>query len=81
MNRRTGWAVLGVGAVFGFLLTASGFGDYRAIHRGVLQGGYIYSTHGVEQRSSVPLTTGPMLTAARKLPSVGVTLDTSTVAD
>ena len=47
MSRRTRWAVLAVGAVFGFLLTASGFGDYETIHRGLLlQDGYIYLTMG-----------------------------------
>ena len=30
------WSALGVGAVFGFLLTASGLGDYDTIHDGLL---------------------------------------------
>jgi hypothetical protein len=37
--------VLAVGLVFGFLLTASGFGDYATIHAGLLlQDAYIYLT-------------------------------------
>lgn len=39
--------MLTVGAVFGFLLTASGFGDYTTIHAGLLlQDAYIYLTMG-----------------------------------
>jgi uncharacterized membrane protein YedE/YeeE len=30
------WSALGVGAVFGFLLTVSGLGDYHTIHDGLL---------------------------------------------
>jgi uncharacterized protein len=30
------WSALGVGAVFGFLLTVSGLGDYSTIHDGLL---------------------------------------------
>ena len=30
------WSALGVGLVFGFLLTASGLGDYDTIHDGLL---------------------------------------------
>jgi uncharacterized protein len=34
---------VGVGAAFGFFLTASGLGDYQTIHRGLLlEDGYIY---------------------------------------
>jgi hypothetical protein len=36
-------SALGVGLAFGFFLTASGLGDYRTIHRGLLlQDAYIY---------------------------------------
>ena len=43
MSRRLAAVSLGVGTAFGFLLTASGLGDYRTIHRGLLlQDGYIY---------------------------------------
>ena len=36
MSRGTRWSGLLVGGVFGFLLTASGLGDYWTIHRGLL---------------------------------------------
>ncbi len=36
MSRGVRWSVLGVGAVFGFLLTVSGLGDYDTIHDGLL---------------------------------------------
>ncbi len=36
MTRGFSWSALGVGAVFGFLLTASGLGDYDTIHEGLL---------------------------------------------
>lgn len=37
------WTGLGVGVVFGFLLTGSGLGDYHTIHEGLLlRDGYIY---------------------------------------
>ena len=36
MTRGFRWSVLSVGAVFGFLLTVSGLGDYRTIHDGLL---------------------------------------------
>ena len=36
MNRGFTASVLGVGAVFGFFLTASGLGDYDTIHEGLL---------------------------------------------
>jgi len=37
------WSALGVGLVFGFLLTASGLGDYDTIHEGLLlQDPYIF---------------------------------------
>lgn len=40
---RRRWAALGVGVVFGFLLTGSGLGDYRTIHDGLLlRDPYIY---------------------------------------
>lgn len=43
MNRRTRLTALGVGTAFGFFLTASGLGDYRTIHRGLLlKSDYIY---------------------------------------
>jgi uncharacterized membrane protein YedE/YeeE len=43
VSRRLAVVSLGVGAAFGFLLTASGLGDYRTIHRGLLlEDGYIY---------------------------------------
>jgi hypothetical protein len=43
VSRGTRWSALLVGGVFGFLLTASGLGDYWTIHRGLLlQNPYIY---------------------------------------
>ena len=36
MSRGVRWSALGVGLVFGFLLTASGLGDYDTIHDGLL---------------------------------------------
>lgn len=36
MSRGARWSVLLVGAVFGFLLTVSGLGDYSTIHDGLL---------------------------------------------
>jgi uncharacterized membrane protein YedE/YeeE len=36
VSRGTRWSVLLVGGAFGFLLTASGLGDYWTIHRGLL---------------------------------------------
>lgn len=47
MNRRRGVVPLVVGVAFGFLLTGSGLGNYRTIHRGLLlQDGYIYLLMG-----------------------------------
>ena len=43
MSRRTHGAAALVGCAFGFFLTASGLGDYRTIHRGLLlRDPYIY---------------------------------------
>ncbi|MGI9157010.1 MAG: DUF6691 family protein [Marmoricola sp.] len=43
MTRGARWSVVGVGFAFGFLLTASGLGDYTTIHTGLLlQDPYIY---------------------------------------
>ncbi|HET8605002.1 MAG TPA: DUF6691 family protein [Marmoricola sp.] len=43
MTRRVRWSAVVVGVAFGFLLTGSGLGDYRTIHRGLLlQDPYIY---------------------------------------
>jgi uncharacterized protein len=43
VNRGFSWSALGVGVVFGFLLTASGLGDYDTIHDGLLlRNPYIY---------------------------------------
>ena len=43
MTRGLRASALGVGVAFGFFLTASGLGDYRTIHRGLLlRDGYIY---------------------------------------
>jgi uncharacterized membrane protein YedE/YeeE len=36
VSRSARWSALGVGAVFGFLLTVSGLGDYHTIHDGLL---------------------------------------------
>ncbi|MGZ4541087.1 MAG: DUF6691 family protein [Blastococcus sp.] len=36
MTRGFRWSALGVGALFGFLLTVSGLGDYDTIHDGLL---------------------------------------------
>ena len=36
MTRGVRWSALGIGAAFGFLLTASGLGDYDTIHDGLL---------------------------------------------
>jgi uncharacterized membrane protein YedE/YeeE len=36
VTRGVRWSALGVGAVFGFLLTVSGLGDYDTIHDGLL---------------------------------------------
>lgn len=47
MSRGTRWSVLLVGGAFGFLLTASGLGDYWTIHRGLLlQDSYMYLVLG-----------------------------------
>ena len=47
MNRGTRWSVLAVGAVFGFLLTVSGLGDYDTIHDGLLlENPYIFLMMG-----------------------------------
>jgi uncharacterized membrane protein YedE/YeeE len=43
MSRRVSLTVAVIGVVFGFLLTASGLGNYRTIHRGLLlKDAYIY---------------------------------------
>lgn len=43
MSRALRTTALGVGIAFGFFLTASGLGDYRTIHRGLLlRDPYIY---------------------------------------
>lgn len=43
MRRTERFVAAGVGIVFGFFLTASGLGDYRTIHRGLLlRDPYIY---------------------------------------
>ncbi|NYJ06573.1 DUF6691 family protein [Petropleomorpha daqingensis] len=43
MSRGFRWSALAVGAVFGFLLTVSGLGDYDTIHDGLLlQNPYIF---------------------------------------
>jgi uncharacterized membrane protein YedE/YeeE len=43
VNRAYGVCAGGVGVAFGFFLTASGLGDYRTIHRGLLlEDAYIY---------------------------------------
>ena len=43
MTRGLRWSALGVGIAFGFFLTASGLGDYRTIHDGLLlQDAYIF---------------------------------------
>jgi uncharacterized protein len=36
VSRAARWSALGVGGVFGFLLTVSGLGDYDTIHDGLL---------------------------------------------
>ena len=36
MTRGVRWSALGIGAAFGFLLTAGGLGDYDTIHDGLL---------------------------------------------
>jgi hypothetical protein len=36
VSRGFRWSALGVGLLFGFLLTASGLGDYTTIHQGLL---------------------------------------------
>ena len=47
MSRARGATALAVGLLFGFLLTASGLGDYRTIHEGLLlQDPYIYLMMG-----------------------------------
>ncbi len=44
MSRGAHWSVLVVGAVFGFLLTVSGLGDYDTIHDGLLlENPYIFA--------------------------------------
>ena len=43
MSATQRWSALAVGVVFGFLLTASGLGNYRTIHDGLLlRDPYIY---------------------------------------
>ena len=43
MSRGLRWSALGVGVAFGFLLTASGLGDYDTIHSGLLlQNAYVF---------------------------------------
>lgn len=47
MSRSVRWSALVVGVVFGFLLTASGLGDYHTIHDGLLlRNPYIYLMMG-----------------------------------
>jgi uncharacterized membrane protein YedE/YeeE len=47
VSRGLRWSALAVGAAFGFLLTASGLGDYDTIHSGLLlQDAYIYLMMG-----------------------------------
>ena len=47
MSRGAHWSVLTVGAVFGFLLTVSGLGDYDTIHDGLLlENPYIFLMMG-----------------------------------
>ena len=47
MSRGARWSVLLVGAAFGFLLTASGLGDYWTIHDGLLlENPYIFEMMG-----------------------------------
>lgn len=47
MNRKARISVIVVGLAFGFLLTASGLGDYATIHRGLLlEDAYIFQMLG-----------------------------------
>jgi uncharacterized membrane protein YedE/YeeE len=47
VSRGFRWSALAVGAAFGFLLTASGLGDYDTIHEGLLlQNPYIFLMMG-----------------------------------
>jgi uncharacterized protein len=47
VSRGAHWSVLAVGAVFGFLLTVSGLGDYDTIHDGLLlENPYIFGMMG-----------------------------------
>jgi len=47
VTRGVRWSALGVGLAFGFLLTASGLGDYDTIHDGLLlQDPYIFLMMG-----------------------------------
>jgi uncharacterized membrane protein YedE/YeeE len=47
VTRGVRWSALGVGLIFGFLLTASGLGDYDTIHDGLLlENPYIFLMMG-----------------------------------
>jgi uncharacterized membrane protein YedE/YeeE len=47
VNRGSRWSALAVGALFGFLLTVSGLGDYDTIHDGLLlENPYIFLMMG-----------------------------------
>ena len=47
MSRGVRWSALCIGATFGFLLTASGLGDYHTIHDGLLlENPYIFLMMG-----------------------------------
>ena len=61
-----------VGLAFGFLLTASGLGDYRTIHRGLLlQDPYIYLMMG---STVLTAATGVLLLRRRRRTLLGGTL-------
>ena len=72
MRRGLAATALVVGVPFGFLLTASGLGDYDTIHRGLLlQDAYIYLMMGA---TVLTAATGVLLLRRRRRTLLGGTL-------
>ena len=65
VTRGVRWSALGVGLVFGFLLTASGLGDYDTIHDGLLlRDPYIFLMMASAMGTAFPVSPSSAGTAA-----------------
>ena len=88
VTRGVRWSALGVGLVFGFLLTASGLGDYDTIHDGLLLTGPVHlpddgqrDGHGVRRsRRPPPDAAAPGTRAGCRCRTTASSAGTSTAA-